>query len=253
MTTPRLRLLATALVAIVALSACAVDEDGPLVVLAASSLVDVTADLAAAWGESEVLVSDAGSQIIAAQLRGGADADLVLLADEALAAELTREGITLDEPASVATNTLTIVVSPDAADRVDDLSDLAQRDVRLVLADAGVPLGDATRAGLRLAAAAGLIESEDAILSNARSFESAARIVLAKVASHEADAAVVYTTDALAAPDRVLTVAWPSAADVRVTYSAQRVRGARTGAGSFLRFLSSDAAGGIWRDHGFAP
>lgn len=245
-----LRTLAATLALLLALGACTPDDDGPIVVLVASSLVDVTADLADTWGEGEVLISDAGSQVLDAQLRGGADADVVLLADPDLATALTDDGLA-DAADIVATNALVIAVAPRAVELVGGLGDLADPAIRLVLADAGVPLGDATRAALELAADQGLIASAEAVLDNAVSFEDAARVVLAKVSTQEVDAAVVYATDALAADARVRTVAWPASAAVSVSYTVQDVRGGRAAGRSFSAFVRSPEAAEVWERHGF--
>jgi molybdate transport system substrate-binding protein len=246
--------VAVLVVALVTLAGCTRPAaDGALVVLAASSLVDVTDALVDAW-DGEALVSEAGSQVLAAQIRGGADADLLLLADPAVAAALAAEGFAAD-PVVVAANQLAIVVHPDAAAAVTTPADLADAELRVVLADAGMPLGTYTRRALAGLESSGRVPAgtADAVLAGADSFEDAARVVLAKVASGEADAAVVYRTDAIAAGRDVVTRAWPADGDVRIRYVAQEVDGARPAAADLLAFLTSDTARDVWRRHGFLP
>ncbi len=246
------RTLASLLVLAGVAAGCASGGGDELVVLSASSLVDVTAALGAAWPDGHVLVSDAGSQVLAAQVRAGADADVLLLADPAVAGALHDEGLA-SEPVAVATNGLTIVVSPEASARVGDLADLARPGLRLVLADEGVPLGDYTRRALALAEEQGLLPAGGAaaVLANAVSLEDAARVVLAKVTAGEAEAAVVYATDAAAAGEAVTTLPWPPDADVTATYTVQVVTDARAGAEEFASFVGSREAAVTWQRFGF--
>lgn len=220
----------------------------PATLLAASSLTDVAEELALAW-DPEARVSEAGSQVIAAQLAAGAPADVVLLADPALAAKLARTEDTTD-PVRVASTGLAVLHRADIA--IGDIDDLARPGLRLVLADEAVPLGRYTRDGLALLEQSGEGRADD-VLDNARSLEDSARSVVAKLTSGEADAAVVYAADAArisdAEPDlRVL--AWPDAGAVTVTYTAQALT---TRGEDLVAFLQSDAAASIWRDHGFSP
>lgn len=237
-----------ALLVSLSLTGCAGDD--PLVVLAASSLSDVAEDLVAAGARDDALVSEAGSQVIAAQVRAGAPADLVLLADPDLADALAEEGL-LSPPRPIATAPLAIVSTPEAAVTTPD--DLLRPGLRLVLADAGVPLGDYTRTALeRLEDAGRLPEgATEEVLGAAVSLEDAARAVLAKVRSGDADAAVVYAPDARAAGADVVATAWPDPR-IRAVYTLQTPPSAADG-GQLAGFLRSPAAAPIWRRHGFTP
>lgn len=239
------------LAVLLAATACAPSGDD-LVVLTASSLVDVTDALAADWGGGAVLVSDAGSQVLAAQVRAGADADVLLLADPAVAAALHEEGHA-SAPVAVATNGLAIVVAADA--EVTSLADLARPDLRVVLADETVPLGAYTREGLARAEELGLLPVGGAaeVVGNADSLEDAARVVLAKVTAGEADAAIVYATDAATVDGGAHVIAWPAGADVTASYTVQLVDGARPEAAALADHLASSAAATTWERFGFAP
>lgn len=251
----RSRLVAVLLTVALLAAGCGGADDDRLVVLVASSLTDVTDALVDAWG-GRAVVSEAGSQVLAAQVRGGADADLVLLADPAVAADLMATGLA-GAPVELAQNGLAVVVTPALADRVGGPADLAADGLRVVLADEAVPLGDYTRAALGRLEERGLAPpgTRDAVLANAVSLEDAARSVLPKVATGEADAAIVYRTAVRATTraDEVVVRAWPEAADVTAVYTGQLVAGARPGAGDLLAFLGSDEATGVWRSLGFTP
>lgn len=216
---------------------CSTGDEPRLTVLAASSLAEVVAAQGEVWGEVPIDVVDAGSQVLAAQVRAGAPADVVLLADPALAAALTQEGAAA-EPVVVAGNSLVLVTPPDGT--VDDVTDLRDPSLRVVLADTEVPLGRATRGAL------GGDATE--VLAGADSLEDAARSVLAKVVNGDADAAIVYATDARSAGDAVRLVPWPAGAATATVVTVQELteRGA-----AFAAHLRSPAAAATFVDHGF--
>ncbi|MBW3664887.1 MAG: substrate-binding domain-containing protein [Actinobacteria bacterium] len=221
-------------------------------VLVASSLAGVADELTRAW-DARGRVSEAGSQVLAAQIEAGASAEAVLLADPDIAQRLARAALA-PPPVTVAKTGLSVLVA--AGSDVGSIADLASRDVRLVLADAGVPLGRYTRTGLDRLERAAMLErgtSAAGILANARSLEDSARLVVAKLVAGEADAAIVYETDSLravAADPSLRILAWPEPGQIEVVYTAQ----ALTARGEDLvRFLRSDAAASIWEEHGFKP
>lgn len=225
-------------------------------VLVAASLADVADELLEARGGTAV-ASEGGSQILAAQIRAGAPADLLLSADPDIAAELARQGLA-GEPVPVARNGLAVVTV--AGSGIDDPVDLARAGPRVVLADAAAPLGRYTREALDRLERAGAAPpgTARAVLEGADSLEDDARTVLAKVTAGEADAGVVYATDAQAARRggaAVAVVPWPAGADVTVTYTAQAIADAANPAAAedLLRFLRSPQAAEIWRRHGFEP
>lgn len=222
-----------------------------VVVLAASSLEDAAEALAAAWN-GDATVSSSGSQVVAQQVRAGAPADILLLADPDIARALADEGVA-GAPVTLATNGLSIVVRPELAGEVSGPADLV--DLRIVLADERVPLGHYTRQALARLEESGLAEAgtADAVLDAAVSLEDSARLVLAKVAMGEADAAVVYRTDAQVGASRhgLVTVRWPEGADVEAVYTGQVVRGAGDGAVRFLGFLRSGPGRRVWEAFGF--
>lgn len=248
---------AAAVVALLA-GACASGTGDAVVVLAASSLVDLANDAVMAW-DGHATVSDAGSQVLRAQVVAGAPADLVLLADPDIADGLHRDGHT-GPPTPLASTGLAVAVSRGAAGRVTSPADLADPDLTVVLADDTVPLGSYTRQALQRLERTGAAPrgTERAVLAGADSYEDAARLVLAKITSGDADAAVVYRTDVLAAQragQDIRLVPWPPAADVEATYTGQVVlgRGREAAARRLLDFLASPAAAPVWRQHGFRP
>ncbi|RUR03631.1 molybdate ABC transporter substrate-binding protein [Labedella endophytica] len=192
-------------------------EDGALTgsvaVFAAASLEDSFTELARRFEEENpgvcVQLTFAGSSDLVTQLVEGAPADVFASADERTMATLTDEGLigagaTLD----FASNTLVIVTPPDDPGGVGGLTDLASDDVRTVVCAPQVPCGAATTV---LQSAAGV---DIAPVSE----ESSVTDVLGKVTSGEADAGLVYATDALAAGDAVRTIEVPEAGEAVNVY-----------------------------------
>lgn len=240
------------LLSLLALALVSCGDEERLVILTASSLTDVTEALAQAAG-IDAAVSAAGSQTLAAQVRGGAAADVLLLADRQLAEELHAGGAA-GAPVEVAGTSLAIAVRTDRSEAVRGPVDLARSELRVVLADAEVPLGRYTREGYRALEASGVVPvgTLDAVLEGVDSLEDAARSVLSKVSVGEADAAVVFAADRRLAPELAF-VAWPE--EVRVRYTIQTLEGAGQPelADAFTAFVTGAPAGPVWERFGFDP
>jgi molybdate transport system substrate-binding protein len=191
--------LAVAAAALVVLAGCsgADDDRETLTVLAAASLTEPFTQLAeqleADDPDLDVRLSFAGSADLVAQVEAGAPADVLATADEATMAEVPADALA-GEPQVFATNRLTIVVPSGNPARVAGASDLA--DVDTVVCAAVVPCGALAR------------EVLDALGVRVRpvSEEQSVKDVLGKVAAGEAEAGLVYVSDARSAGDRVETV-----------------------------------------------
>ncbi|MBH5334688.1 molybdate ABC transporter substrate-binding protein [Streptomyces pactum] len=246
-------LLAAAL--LVPLTACGGDDGGKdgdadggnrveLTVLAAASLTDVFETAGRAYRDSHpdttVTFSFAGSQELAAQVRQGIGADVLVTADTA-----TMDGLRADTrtPAVIARNRLVIAVEEGNPHRVDALEDLADRKLKVVLAAPQVPAG---RYSARVLDAAKLTVRPV-------SEEPNVRAVLSKVALGEADAGLVYATDAAAEPGKVDAVAIPDERNAIASYPAAALKEAPHAkeAADFVAWLRGPEAQRILRDAGF--
>ncbi len=203
--------LASLAAAVLALAACGGSEgsgDGEttLRVAAAASLTDSFEELAETYEEQhdgvEVELQFAGSSDLAAQIKGGSDVDVFASADEP---NMDKVSSMVKDPTIFATNTLTIVTEPGNPEDITGMEDLADPDLAVVVCAPEVPCGNATQ---RLA------EKEGVTLDPA-SEETKVTDVLAKVTSGEADAGLVYVTDATGAGDDVTAVE-PKGADAVV-------------------------------------
>ena len=169
--------------------------------------------------------SFAGSQVLAAQLEAGIDADVIAVANPAIMARLVERGL-VRQPVSFASNRLVWVTRRDVDAGFDRL---ATSDLRIVLAAPEVPAGLYARNALR---SLDLLEAAEARLV---SLELDVKGVVSKLLLSGADAGITYATDITARERKTLRVqAFPEAADVRASYLAAA---ASTDGERFVAFL----------------
>ena len=186
------------------------DAEGELTVLAASSLTDVYQDLTAGFEEenkADVTFSFGSSTDLAEQAADGAPGDVLSTADATSMQAAEDAGVT-GEVVEFATNVMVIVTSADNPAGIENLDDL-EGATWVRCADA-VPCGRAAQA---------VLEGNE-VTAEPVSLEEDARATLDKVVSGEADAGLVYASDAVAAGDGVETVEIPGAEEERTTYFA---------------------------------
>ena len=166
----------------------------PLVLYAAMSLIDVLPPLTEAWtqeGNPEVHLEFASTSRLARQIEAGAPADAFISADTLWPATLHAGGHLLPPPKTpLALNTMVVIVPANTQDTPRSLKALSTHPGRLVIGDPGVPVG---RHALH-ALAEGPPSTE---WHSTRIHGTNARHVLRLVAMGEADAGIVYHTDAL--------------------------------------------------------
>lgn len=197
------------------LGGCGADVStrGLVTVFAASSLTEAFTELEATFEREhpsvDVQLTFAGSHVLRLQLEHGASADVFASADPVQMTAL-RDAGRLDSDAVFARNELVVIVPADNPAGLERFEDLAGAK-RIVLGSAAVPAGryaDAVLAQSGEGFAA-------AVRTHVVSRESNVRLVRAKVELGEADAAIVYRTDAVAS-SRVQSVPIPSHAAVPV-------------------------------------
>ena len=237
-----MRRLAAAATVLAALAGCGNGEDAGdrprLTVAAATSLRDALTDYARDFRDADVKLSFAASDLIAGQIREGADPDVFVSADGRIAREVGRG----DEPVTVATNRLVIAISAEAPG-VRSFTDLLRPGVTLALGTPSVPIGAyADEVLARLPRA-----QRRQILDNVRTREPDASGVIGKVAAGAVDAGFVYETDARAAADDVLAIALPSDLQPRIEYAAVILGGGEPA----RRFVDGMAKAQALRDAGF--
>lgn len=140
------------------------------------------------------------SSALVDQLKGGAPADVLATADTRTMTNAQTAALIAGEPTVFATNVLTLIVPRGNPAGVTGFDASLQGTAFVICAD-GVPCGTATRAlAQRLGVELSPVSEELKVTD-----------VRGKVASGEADAGVVYTTDARAVADKVAAIAIPGA------------------------------------------
>ena len=236
----------------------------------------------------------AGSQRLRTQLEHGASADVFASADHIQMDRLMASGLVLGQPVPFTTNRLVVIVpnSNASLNNVEDkavlvtsrpapgtpgetlssagpkgtnyapgpvltLEDMANEGVKLVLALPEVPAGTYARAVIGNIGAdpASPPEFAGRVLANVVSMEPNVRSVAQKVALGEADAGIVYWSDAqverLAGRISILPI--PERSNVVAGYPIARLRGSAEPelASVFIHFLRSLQGQDILLEHGF--
>ncbi|MHC6629615.1 molybdate ABC transporter substrate-binding protein [Streptomyces globosus] len=215
-----------------------------LTVLAASSLTDVFKTAGAAYEKahpgSRITFSFAGSQELAAQVRQGAPADVLVTADtrtmDGLAAETAA-------PSVIAKNRLVIATGKGNPFKIGGLKDLADSKIKVVLAAPEVPVGRYSRR---------ILDAQQVRVAPV-SEEPNVRAVLGKVELGEADAGLVYATDAAKSAGKVATVDIPDGQNAVASYPAAALKQSKNAAAAaaFTAWLSGPEAQKILQDAGF--
>lgn len=214
------------LVALFALSGPGLAQS--LTVFAASSLTEAFEDLAALFETRhpgvDVALYLAGSSTLSTQIVQGAPADLFASADRTQLEVVDAAGMIAGEPTDFARNRLVVITPTESP--VATLADLATEGVLLVLAGPEVPVGRYARQALTALDARFGAGFAERVLANLVSEETNVRQAAAKVELGEADAAIVYATDA-ALLSGIRTLELPEEADVSARYGIAVLRDGR--------------------------
>jgi molybdate transport system substrate-binding protein len=185
------------------------------VVLAAASLTEaftaIEKDFEAAHPGIDVAISFGASSTLVQQVNHGAPADVIALAGESAAKPLDR-ALVKDEQV-FASNVLEVAVPPSNPGRVTGIEDLGRPGLKVVLCAPTVPCGMAADATF---AKAGVVPS---VVSR----EMDVKATLAKVRLGEADAAVVYHSDVVAARGAVTGIEVPASVNTVLRYPILRL------------------------------
>lgn len=191
-----------------------------------------------------MVLSFGASSTLARQVAAGAPADVVVTADAQSLEPAVAAGA-VESPRVLARNRMAVLVAPGNPGRVAGLGDLGRPGLAVVLCAPEVPCG-------RLAA---VVLHRGGVRVTPRSLEPSVRAVVARVTQGEADAGIVYVTDARAAggSSEILPVA--AEFNASTTYPAAVVRrSARLGAArAFVDFALSPEGQAAMAAAGFDP
>ena len=221
---------------------------------AAASLSDALTEIVrsyeSATGDKPIL-NLAASSALARQIQAGAPADVFFSADEAKMDDLAAAGlIVADTRRTLLSNTLVIVVNAENGAAVATPSDLAGPAVgRLALAEPQtVPAGIYAKDYLQKVGLWDQVRRKTVPTENVRA-------CLAAVEAGNADAGIVYRTDALASKKVKIVFEVPAAEGPKITYPVAVLRDARQAAAarSFVAHLTSPEAAAVFAKYGFLP
>jgi molybdate transport system substrate-binding protein len=215
-------------------------SEGDILVFAASSLRESFTTIGANFERDHPYVivrfNFGPSDGLASGISEGARADVFASASETTMDVVARSpGVT--ERHAFARNKL-IVITPKDDARVTGFGDLVKPGLKLVIAATGVPAGKYARQALEKA---GLQSALNNVVSN----EIDVKGVVQKIVLGEADAGIVYVTDATAAAaaaKNVRTIVIPEPVNVIATYPIAVVKGTRHDllARAFMAYVLED-------------
>lgn len=230
-----------------------------LVVFAAASLTGAFTEIGKAFEAAHpgvtVIFNFAGSQQLRTQIEQGAPADVFASANSAEMNTLVTESyVTKDAPQVFLTNQLVVILPSNNPAHLAELKDLTRPGIKLVLAAEDVPVGKYARQALDQMNGQYGSGFKDQVLANVVSNEDNVKQVVAKVQLGEADAGIVYTSDAVAAPE-LKSIKIPADLNVIAQYPIAPL--AKSGhlnlAEQFTAYALSADAQTIFAKWGFGP
>lgn len=238
---------AFAAVLVMLAAGCSSQQADSIVVFAAASLKSPFTEIGEQFERDNpgatVEFSFAGSSDLVTQLTQGASADVFASADTRNMDQAAQAGLVAGAAVDFAANTLTIAVEPGNPKQLNNFRDLATPGVSIVLCAPQVPCGTATQKVEQIAGVDVAPVSE----------ESSVTDVLSKVTSGQADAGIVYVTDAQAAGDKVTAVPFPEAAEAVNIYPIAVLRQSEKPdlARKFVDLVTGDAGRRVLDEAGF--
>ena len=217
--------------------------------------VSAAASLAKSYGEIgkqfekanptiKVRFNFASSSSLVSQIQSGAPSDVIAAADLTSFDKLLATGNVVKSPQVFARNSMQLVVKPGNPLRISSIADLSKASVVSLCAKT-VPCGGYAATVL---SRYGVVIPESKIT---RGVDATA--TLNAVSTGDADAAIVYTTDASSAKKSVFVIAIPASKNVNASYGIAVIRGSKNSkqAEAFVQFVVSPAGQKVLKTFGF--
>lgn len=221
-------------------------------VSAAASLTDALQEIAPIYETQSgdaVLFNFGASSMLARQIQEGAPGDLFISADELKMDQLQQRGLIVKKSRKrILSNTLVIIIPSDSRLKISAPSDLADPSIRniAVAEPQSVPAGIYAKQYLRKLHLWERITSKVIPTDNVRA-------ALAAVESGNAEAGIVYKTDALISHSVRIAYEVPVSVGPEISYPAAVLADSKQQAAAqrFLDYLQSPPAQEIFRKFGF--
>ncbi len=242
------------LLALAALTAGLALRAADLNVFAAASLSDALREIARTYesaGGDRVRLNLGASSTLALQIKNGAPADIFFSADEAKMDDLAKSGlIAAGTRRSLLANTLVIVVNADGGAALAAPADLATPALgRIALAEPQtVPAGIYAKAWLQKTGLWKKVIDKVVPTENVRA-------CLAAVEAGNADAGIVYQTDALISKKVKVAYEVPAGDGPRISYPLAVLQDSKQAgaARKFAAYLAGAEARAVFEKYGFLP
>jgi molybdate transport system substrate-binding protein len=227
-------------------------EKGEITVSAAISLKDSLDEIATVYENAhtgvKISFNYGGSGTLQRQIEQGAPVDIFFSAAEKQMNDLQAKGLIATGTRRNMVRNQLVLITPAASTLVQGFADLTRPEVKvLALGEpATVPAGMYARQTLEHLGLLAAVEKKTVLAKDVRA-------VLTYVETGNADAGLVYQTDAQGSTKvRIVAVAPPDSHDP-IVYPAAIIKDAKnpSGAQSFLAFLSGPEARDIYLKHGF--
>ncbi len=228
-------------------------------VFAPAALTEASRQLGAAFEAANTGVTVAfelgHSPTQRAQLEQGATPDVFISAsrkDMDLAAE--QQLVIVDQVQVFARNKLIVILPPDNPAQIESLADLAKPGVQLLVGTPDIPIGSATLSMLDKLNASIAADFKERVLANVVSQEVGIKPIVSKISLGEADAGIVYVSDAVAAPT-LTTLEIPDEANVIVVFTIAPVTAAPhpQEAAAFVASVLAPEGQAVLTAQGFLP
>jgi molybdate transport system substrate-binding protein len=232
----------------VAPAAAASPLKGEITVSAAASLTDSFTALAKAFRAAnpkvKVRLNFGSSSTLVAQIQAGAPSDVIAAADLLSVERLVANGNVVADPRVFARNSLSIAVKPGNPEKVKSVNDLARLKT-IAMCGKAAPCGVYASTVL---SRSGVVVKESNITRGVD-----AKATLGAVVTGDADAAIVYKTDVIAAGKSIQAVDIATASNVKAMYGIASIRSSKNGslAKAFVDFVLSEQGWRILKGFGF--
>ena len=223
---------------------------GAITVSAAASLTEVFTKMGTDFQKlhkgTTVTFNYAASSALAAQIQGGAAADVFASADGSNMQKVVTSGQVTADPTDFTANLLTIVVKPGNPKGVKKLADLANVGIVSMCA-AAVPCG---KYATQMLTQDGITIPTDKV-----TLGQDVKATLAAVTAGDADAAIVYKTDAKAAGKTVTEVPIAASLNVLAIYPIAPIAASKnpTLADAWIKYVLSPVGQKTLAKFGFLP
>ena len=234
-------------------------EPRTLTVYAAASLTEAFTEIGEAFERDHlgvrVVFNFGGSQNLRTQIEQGAPADVFASANiKEMDALVAGNFVETSAPKIFLTNQLVVILPKENPAGIVSLEDLSKSGLKLVLAAEEVPAGRYARQILDNLNTQFGAEYKDKVLANVVSNEDNIRQAVTKVQLGEADASIVYVSDAVAVPE-LPKIEIPADVNVIAEYPIAPIVGSAYPklANQFIDYVLSSVRQATLKKWGFTP